>query len=104
MGGLARTGYLSHTQVVESSNLSPSILFSCEETSYCITYIFAISICKYSIFFVVVILRSCQKREDKPFLSIKIECYVNNNIKRATPAEIVRKTFVRCIELSKAFE
>ena len=99
MGGLAWTGYLSHTQVVESSNLSPSILLSCEEASYCITYIFAISNCKYS-FFVVV-----RDEEDKPlFLSIKIECYVNNNIKRATPAEIVRKTFVRCMELSKAFE
>ena len=99
MGGLAWTGYLSHTQVVESSNLSPSILFSCEETSYCITYIFAISICKYSIFFVVV-----RNERISLFLSIKTECYVNNNIKRATPAEIVRKTFVRCIELSKAFE
>jgi hypothetical protein len=99
MGGLAWTGYLSHTQVVESSNLSPSILFSCEAASYCISYIFAISNCKYSFF---VIVRN--ERISPCFVSIKIQSHVNNNIKRATAAEIVRKIFVRCMELSKAFE
>ena len=99
MGGLAWTGYLSHTQVIESSNLSPSIPFSCEDASYCITYIFAISICNDS-FFVVV----RNERISFCFLLINIECYVNNNIKRAAPAEIARKTFVRSMELSKAFE
>jgi hypothetical protein len=99
MGGLAWTGYLSHTQVVESSNLSPSILLIWADASYCINYIFAIANCNHS-FFVVV----RNKKISFCFLSINVECYVNNNIKRATPAEIARKTFVRCMELSKAFE
>ena len=77
MGSLVWSGYLSHTQVVESSNLSPSI---------------SIYHASFSNVYVCVVICS--------------DLYIQliNNIENATEPEIARNILVRFIDLSSAFE
>ena len=77
MGGLVWSGYLSHTQVVESSNLSPSnsIYRASFSNVHVCTVIFS-----------------------------DLYSQLINNIENATEPEIARNILVRFIDLSSAFE